>query len=337
MRPVLLDSIDMTRRDLLCSTLAASAMAGIAASPLSAQSGGLDPLNPKIRFGAAGFIWQTKIEQAVRQTAQLGLEGLEPYRQLIIPYAENPKPLINMFRTAKIALVTCSNGGPGQSTNFIDRTQTAKTIVDHMKFAREFLVPFKCPRWKINVGARPEGGPNDDQLKVMAETLNELGRQTAELGIRLAPHPHIWGPLEREHEVRRVMELTEPRYVSLTTDTAHLTLGGMDAAAIINEYFPRVEEIHLKDCDAQYRGNKSTPTQEQHKIASLYKNLGVGGGVDFKAVFKVLRDRKFDGWAVLDLDPPREGDGTGTIEDNLTVNVNYLRNALGVRLPAPAL
>lgn len=67
------------------------------------------------------------------------------------------------------------------------------------------------------------------------------------------------------------------------------------------------------------------------------KNLGVGRGVDFEGVFKVLRDRKFDGWAVLDLDPPRNGDGTGTIEDNLATNINYLRNILGVRLPAPAL
>ena len=54
--------------------------------------------------------------------------------------------------------------------------------------------------------------PSDDQLKRLADTLNEIGRQTIAMGIRLAPHPHIWGPMERERDVRRVMELTDPKY-----------------------------------------------------------------------------------------------------------------------------
>jgi inosose dehydratase len=131
------------------------------------------------------------------------------------------------------------------------------------------------------------------------------------------------------------MEQTDPRYVFLTTDTAHLVLGGMDPAQIISDYFPRVAHVHLKDCEAQYRGNKETPSQALHQKQALYKNLGVGGGVDFPAVFKVLRDRKYDGWVNLDLDPPRPGDGTGDIDDNLIANMNYLRNSLGLRFPVP--
>jgi inosose dehydratase len=300
-----------------------------------AQPRSLDPVNPDISYGAAGYIWGTDIAAAVADTARMGLQGLEPYRTHIPQYAGDPGPLKAMYDAAGLLMPTCSNGGAGQSTNFIDPAQTDKTIADHVKFAREFLVPFKAPVFKINVGARPAGGPNDDQLKTMARTLDELGRQTAAMGIRLAPHPHIWGPLERGPEVARVMELTDPRYVWLTTDTAHLTLGGMDAVKIIDTYFPRVAEVHLKDCDAKYRGNTQTPTRELHDKASVYKNLGVGGGVDFPAVFKVLRDRRFKGWVVLDLDPPRPGDGTGDIHDNLAANVNYLRNTLGVRLPAP--
>ena len=47
----------------------------------------------------------------------------------------------------------------------------------------------------------------------------------------------------------------------------------------------------MKDTYPKYRGNTSTPTQAEHHQASLYHNLGVGG-VDFPALFKVLRDRK---------------------------------------------
>ena len=39
----------------------------------------------------------------------------------------------------------------------------------------------------------------------------------------------------------------------------------------------------------------------------MYHNMG-GGGVDFPAVFKLLRDRRFKGWAIFDMDGPRKGD-----------------------------
>ena len=203
-----------------------------------------------------------------------------------------------------------------------------------VNFAHDFLAPCGCDHWKTNMGSRPQGGPSDDQLKTLANTLNEIGRQTIAFGVRLAPHPHIWGPMEREHDMRTVMAHTDPKYVWLTADTAHLTLGGGDAVQIISDYFPRIAEVHMKDTYPKYRGNTSTPTQAEHRQASLYHNLGVGG-VDFPALFKVLRDRKFKGWVVYDLDAPRPGDGTGSIQDNLAVNINYLRNVLHVNFPAP--
>ena len=81
--------------------------------------------------------------------------------------------------------------------------------------------------------------------------------------------------MEREHEVRRVMELTDPRYVWLTTDTGHLTLG-TDAVRVMGDYILRIAEVHPKDTYGKYRGNTSTPTQEQHRVASVYHNLGGG-------------------------------------------------------------
>jgi inosose dehydratase len=249
--------------------------------------------------------------------------------------------LKKMFDDAGVTFIDCSNGAMGQSTNFIDPDQIPKTIADHVAFARDFLQPLGATLWKCNMGQRPAGGPSDDQMKRLANTLNEIGRQTITMGIRMAPHPHIWGPVEREREVRRMMELTDPKLVWLTADTGHLTLGGGDAAQLLSDYFPRLALVHLKDTYAKYRGNTSTPTQEQHKVASVYHNLG-GGGVDFQAVFKVLRDKHYKGWAIFDVDGPREGDdgfeSIGgnldlAVDDYLSHNVNYLRVMLGVKLP----
>jgi inosose dehydratase len=310
---------------------------------VTAASSALDPANPDIRYGSTSSLWDQRhpIEWAIRRMAALGMQGIEPYARQIEAHRSNPLALKRLFDAAGVKMVDVSNGAKGQSTNFIDPDQTRKTIADHVAFARDFLQPFGCDLWKCNMGARPAQPTTDDQLRRLADTLNEIGRQTIAMGIRLAPHPHIWGPVEREPEVRRMMELTDPAYVWLTPDTGHLTLGGMDAVKIMGDYFPRIAEVHLKDTYAKYRGNLATPTREQHQVASVYHNLG-GGGVDFPAVMKLLRDRRFKGWVLLDLDGPRPGDdGFDAIGGNLDLaiddyiahNINYLRVILGVRLP----
>ncbi len=349
-------SLSLNRREFISSALAvsgatiATSMLG-SAHVLGAATQPLDPVDPFIRFGITGALWgdwpngslrmSTDMQQIIADTARFGLQGIEPYSGQVVQFLANPLALKRMCDAAGIQLIDLGDlprapgSKPASNPNpWISAEGNADLIADMVNFAHDFLAPCGCDHWKTNMGSRPQGGPSDDQLKTLANTLNGIGRQTIAFGVRLAPHPHIWGPMEREHEVRTVMAHTDPKYVWLTADTAHLTLGGGDAVQIISDYFPRVAEVHMKDTYPRYRGNTSTPTQAEHRESSLYHNLGVGG-VDFPAIFKVLRDRKFRGWVVYDLDAPRPGDGTGSIQENLAVNINYLRDVLHVKLPVP--
>ena len=303
----------------------------------------LDPENPDILYGSTSSLWDARhpIEWGIKRIAALGLQGIEPYAKQIENHRADPIALGKKFDESGVTLIDVSNGAIGQSTNFIDPKEIPQTIADHVAFARDFLQPNGCDLYKCNMGVRPDGGTSDDELKRLADTLNEIGRQTIEMGIRLAPHPHIWGPVEREHEVRAMLDLTDPNYVWMTPDTGHLTLGGMDAVDFMDEYFSRIAEVHLKDTYAKYRGNTATPSKEQHLVASVYHNMG-GGGVDFPALMKMLRDRHYKGWVVFDMDGPRQGDdgfdAIGgdldlAVDDYLAHNVNYLRLILGVNLP----
>ena len=340
------------------ASIAGSSLVWGASTPIKHRS--LDPVNPDIMFGTASGIWggggfatnwwtaqgnSLDAEFWIKRVAQLGLQGIEFYGDGIEAWRSNPLGLKKLFDEAGISFIDASNGEQGQSTNFIDPDQIPKTIADHVAFARDFLQPLGADHWKCNMGARPPGGPSDDQLKRLADTLNEIGRRTLPMGIRLAPHPHIWGPMERDKEIRRVMDLTDPKYVWMTADTGHLTLGGGDAVQIIKDYFPRIAEIHMKDTYAKYRGNTVTPTPEMHRMGSVYHNLG-GGGVDFPGIFQVLRDRHWKGWAIFDVDGPRKGDdgydaiGSAgnnqlAVDDYLANNINYLRDVLGIKLPPP--
>ena len=165
---------------------------------------------------------------------------------------------------------------------------------------------------------------------ILARTLNTIGMRISELGLRLAVHQHIWGPLEREEELRFVMEHTDPQYVFLLPDTAHLTLGGMDPIRILNDYWDRIAAIHFKDTSREYRGHTGeTPSREEHLRTNLYKNLG-SGGVDFVEIMKVIRDNDYCGWITVDMDPPRADEGS--IEDNLEINKQYLTEVLKIAL-----
>jgi hypothetical protein len=196
----------LKRRELMSSALALFGVTAAASIVGPSKVWGavshrpLDPVNPDILFGTTSSIWREQHDTvwAVKRIAAMGLQGIELYADGIEKYRKNPMELKKIFDDAGITFIDASNGEIGQSTNFIDPDMIPKTIADHVAFAHDFLQPLACDHWKVNMGQRPPGGPSDDQLKRLANTLNEIGRQTIAMGIRLAPHPHIWGPMERE-------------------------------------------------------------------------------------------------------------------------------------------
>lgn len=283
-----------------------------------------------IHFAIGGAIFGQLETAHVETIARFGFSGIEPYRSMATRWVENPRELKAVLDANGVRLITCSNGGPGQSTEFIDPAAQQQTIEDHVAFCRDVLSVFGCTWFKINMGRRPAGGTTPEHVKRIADTINQLGRRTLELGVTIAPHPHIWGPIERPEEVRGLLDQTDPRYVSWIPDTAQLNLGGGDPVQLIADYYDRLAAIHWKDSKASYRGHTGpTPTQEQHTAEILYKDLGAGG-VDHPAIWRMLVDRGYQGWITLDLDPPRPNEGEGSAEDKIAINHRYLIDTLKV-------
>src|SRR5271156_6192772 len=207
----------LNRRDFIYSLLVVSGAAAIKS---------LDPIDPNIRYGITGSLWgdwpngnlrmSTDLQQIISDAARVGLQGIEPYARQLGDFVGKPLALKQMCEAAGISLIDVGDLPPTQLNPkaWITTDGNAELIARMVSFARDFLAPCGCDHWKTNMGARPEGGPSDDQLKRLANTLNEIGRQTITFGVRLAPHPHIWGPMEREHEVRTVMAHTDPKYRS---------------------------------------------------------------------------------------------------------------------------
>lgn len=319
----------ITRRIFFETSAAFAAMSALAVKA-SAQS-------LPFRYGYSAISWNTNIEEAIRVGARVGLPGIEPFRENVVNYLDRPLALKKIMDDAGLQMITCSNGGgPDFSGNFYDPEKTPKTIADHVKLARDFIRPFGyCNHFKMNTGPRPPGyDVSDEQIKIAADALNKIGMETIKFGIKLAPHPHVGSLIETEHEVRTLMRLTDPRYVWLTTDTAHLTLGGMDPLQIMKDYWPRVAEVHYKDAPRHLRGNtvlavpKSGPEAGGHH---WFRNLGGpdSGGVDFPAIQQFLIEKRYPGWITLDLDASMIPPGSN-MEETIKGNVKYLVDVLHV-------
>jgi len=288
---------------------------------------------PHFAVGSALFgVFVPIDEDQVRLVSELGFPGLELYGESMGDYVDRLPDLKALLDRYGVTLITISNRGTvnGRPVDFISPELRQETIDDHVEWVKKNHTYFGCQHFKINMGRRSPQGTSDEDLKVLADSLNQLGQATMEMGVRLSPHPHIWGPIERPEEIHRLMELTDPRYVYLLPDTAHLNLGGGDPLELIRQYYDRIYAIHWKDTKASYRGfTGSTPTREEHVKEILYKDLGTGG-VDIPGIWKLLLERGYSGWITLDLDPPRPNEGEGTYADKLRINHRFLKDVLKV-------
>src|SRR5438067_6274352 len=255
----------LNRRHFIVSSAATAALAATAGPALA----GLDPVDANIKFGTTGSIFgawnadtgamkmSTNMKMMLQDVKHYGLEGFEPYSAQVVQYLGKPMELKKLLTETGVQIASVGDlprapgskpfGSSPTAYPWLGGEGKADLIAAMEAVARDFLQPLGIDHWKNNMGARPPGGPSDDQLKGLAETANEIGMRTKKYGVRLSLHPHMWGPMEREHDFRYVMEHTDPNYVYLIMDTGHNVLGGMDVVKITDEFFPRITEFHLKD------------------------------------------------------------------------------------------
>jgi inosose dehydratase len=286
----------------------------------------------KMRYAMSGHQFRTTPphpETGITMAARYGYHGLEPFQDDMPQYLERPpEEFKKRLDAAGLALCTIGSGG-----QYLDPARLQETIASNAARAR-YIAHFGCTHLKVNLSGRAGAGNlSPANGKVLARNLNEVGKRTADAGIKFAFHPHAWTLVERQPELDMVMDMTDPTLVYLVLDTGHATLGGIDPVKCLRDYYSRIAAIHLKDAEAKYKtatGWKGpAPSEEEHKKVNLYKRLGAGG-VDFPAFFRVLRERNYDGWVTLDFDAPRPGEGT--VEQDMGSHKKYLLETLHATL-----
>ena len=89
---------------------------------------------------------------------------------------------------------------------------------------------------------------NDDEWRTFCTGMDRLGKIAKEdYGIALTFHHHMGTVVQDEDEVKRMMENTNPDFVSLLYDTGHFAYCGVDPLKMVKTYADRIKHVHLKD------------------------------------------------------------------------------------------
>ena len=289
--------------------LSALTASGVA-SNLFAQSAKV----PGLKIAYSSITWGGNDAQAIADLAALGYRGIQIRANTFGPYRAKPSELKAMLDQHHLTLAMFSSGNVE-----IDPAKEQSTIDTHVAHA-SFVKALGGSAIQLTNSARPKDRlPTTDELKRLAAVMNEIGKQTADLGVQSTYHNHMHQLGETPEEVETIVQAMNPKYVKLELDIAHYKQGGGQPEKAVKQYKDIIYALHLKDT--------MSPLPDNTDSAKAYKFVELGrGNVDVQAVFKALDEIKFKGWGIVELDGVPEKDKTP--KQCAEINKEYITKTL---------
>ncbi len=144
---------------------------------------------------------------------------------------------------------------------------------------------------------------SDEEYAQFAKVLNEVGRITADAGVRSCFHNHVGSTIETREEIDRLFGLTDDDVIFMGPDTGHLAWAGVDVVQFCRDYADAIKTMHIKDIDPVVlrEGQAKEWDYGTFSDAGVFTELGLGF-VDFPAVFDILDKAGFEGWLIVETD-----------------------------------
>lgn len=273
------------------------------------------PAKRNIRWALSAGLWShyplgpfTDILDVMRDTGFIGIR-LTGYPGILKRYNLTTSQLERELSKRNLYVATISFGGP---TN--NPTQH-KRIVESARQAMHFLKGFGANRLVVFPPGRMKVGQNVDAgFRAMCKGFDLIGEAANEMGFKAGVHNHLQSMVQGPEEVRKCMELTDPKLFNFAPDTAHLYLGGSNVVEMFDRYKHRLVFMDYKDARwTAPQADVVLPNGEVLKknsfdakfFDSIY-DLG-DGNIDFPACHRILRQIHYEGWICVDLDRTRKG------------------------------
>jgi sugar phosphate isomerase/epimerase len=257
----------MTRRDMIKTTAAAAAVAGLCRTGARAATTASSTLGVSLQLYSVRKDCGQDFDKALAQVAEMGFDAVEfaGYHK----YGGDPEGL-----AAKLDDLGLKVAGTHIGTGTLVGDALKKTVDFHQAIGCKYLIVPGDRRF-----SQPDGS------KELAEIFNTAAEQLEEVGMKCGYHNHT-------HEFKKegdktYWELFAERTcddVVLQQDVGWSTAAGQDAAALIRKYPGRSQIIHCKP--AVVRGDSGRPIigEDSVKWAEIIQACREAGGTEWLTV-----------------------------------------------------
>jgi inosose dehydratase len=147
---------------------------------------------------------------------------------------------------------------------------------------------------------------NEPQWYLLTTLMDRAGKYAKDQGMQLSYHPHVGTCVMTIAEAERFFDNTNPDYVGLCIDTAHLVYGGAsqeELVAFAEKYKHRITHVHLKNV----RG--SVVKEATEKKWSFYNAIEQGvftvpgdpeGTLNLDPIMNIIKSVDYNRWMIIE-------------------------------------
>jgi len=272
--------MELNRRTFCKSAVFTASLAALNPGSLFAS-----PRKRNIAVGHTAITWSNKdVATAIADIGSEGFYGFETFGEVLERWEQQPGGLGAVLKAHSLPLISAYC-----ALNLTDASARKEEIV-------------KAVRWASIVkkygGHVAVIGPNAVDRKTydfsqhkstIVDSLNEICQAVTDIGITAALHQHTGTCVESKDETYEILHSVNTKYVRFGPDIGQLTKGGSDATAVVRDFLPIIEHMHLKDWNGK----------DDHFAG--YCPLGQGK-VNVPAVLDLMAGRKLKGMIMVELD-----------------------------------
>lgn len=234
-------------------------------------------------WGPSGLI------QAITDISDCGFEGLEVPAAIVGRYEDRLHVFEEILDTSALSL-----SGMLQKVNLLDRERADEQVERAVNTAR-FVGATGCENLVITHDGPVVERMTDEDWATVAAILEEIGTRCDEFGVGLCFLPRAHNLVSTEKDIKRLLAMTDPRFVGLSVDTAETILSGGNPARLVKQHIERILTVRYHDVSGSKRRAKTTSDRPG-------STPQFGRGVaDFEAVSKALLTSGYSGWVTLDV------------------------------------
>ena len=148
---------------------------------------------------------------------------------------------------------------------------------------------------------------NEAQWFLLIELLDQAGKYAKDQGMQLSYHPHVGTCVMTVKETERLLDHTNPDYVGLCLDTAHLRYGGASPKELVGlarKYAGRITHVHLKNVRPAVLDAAKNYSFYQAIRSGIFTVPGDPDGEDSELVLdpvmELLKEVGYSRWMVIE-------------------------------------